>query len=116
LTNYSRNGKTASKSDSSKSKPKKTKKAKRFSKKDDARKSYRFLTPTERLAESLPSTLRDWFLRNDKNGDGQIAMSEFATLWSREKAVDFASYDLNNDGVITPQEFLRVKTGVVVKN
>lgn len=73
---------------------------------------YRFLTPTERLAESLPAALRAWFLRKDENGDGQIAMSEFASIWSREKAVDFASYDQNNDGVITPREYLRIKTGV----
>ncbi len=112
LRDYGTNGKTAVKGES----PKPKKVAKRRARKDASRKSYRFLSPTERLAESLPRSLRDWFLRKDKNGDGQIAMSEFASIWSREQAVDFSSYDQNNDGVITPQEYLRVKTGATKKN
>jgi Ca2+-binding EF-hand superfamily protein len=63
---------------------------------------YRTIPPIERLPRGLP----DWFARNDANGDGQIAMSEFAASWTNAKAEEFASYDLNRDGVITPTECL----------
>jgi hypothetical protein len=68
----------------------------------DKKKTYRVLSPLERLPRGLP----DWFARNDKNGDGQIAMSEYAATWSNSKADEFAKYDLNRDGVITPDECL----------
>jgi Ca2+-binding EF-hand superfamily protein len=74
------------------------------------RRSYRFLTPTERLTETLPSSLREWFLSNDRNGDGQVAMSEYAASWSEDKVSEFRKLDLNNDGRITPQEYVRAKT------
>lgn len=64
------------------------------------RKSYRFLTPTERLPKGLPS----WFTLNDRNGDGQVAMNEFASTWSNSKAEEFARYDANNDGIVTAKE------------
>jgi Ca2+-binding EF-hand superfamily protein len=66
-------------------------------------KTYRILSPTERLPEGLP----DWF-RNDANGDGQISMPEFSHDWTTEQAAKFARYDLNGDGIITPQEVLQV--------
>jgi hypothetical protein len=68
-------------------------------------KPYRVLSPLERLPEGLP----DWFARNDSNGDGQISMSEFAREWSSEKAAEYAHYDLNGDGIITPQECLQIE-------
>jgi len=64
--------------------------------------TYRSKTAAERLPDGLP----DWFLRNDANGDGQIAMSEFSATWSDTKAAEFAHYDQNGDGVITPKECL----------
>lgn len=67
------------------------------------KKSYRQRTPTERLPKGLP----DWFARNDADGDGQVVMSEYASLWSESKAEEFAKYDLDGDGVITPRECLR---------
>lgn len=67
------------------------------------RKSYRFLTPTERLPGGLP----DWFAQKDADGDGQVMMSEYATVWSQSKADEFSNYDLNADGIITPQECLK---------
>lgn len=70
-----------------------------------AGKTYRILSPTERLPEGLP----DWFARNDANGDGQISMSEFTREWTAAKAAEFARYDLNGDGVITAQECLQVE-------
>lgn len=70
------------------------------------RKSYRFLTPTERLPKGLP----DWFTRNDADADGQVLMCEFASVWSEAKAGEFGRYDLNGDGVITPPECRKAQT------
>ncbi len=36
-------------------------------------------------------------------------MSEFAREWTPEKAAEFAHYDLNGDGIITPDECLQVE-------
>ncbi|MGI8982580.1 MAG: hypothetical protein ACR2FY_25390 [Pirellulaceae bacterium] len=69
------------------------------------KKSYRFLTPTERLPKGMP----DWFLKNDADGDGQIMMSEYSTSWTTATAADFAKYDLDGDGIITPNECLEVE-------
>jgi hypothetical protein len=66
------------------------------------RKSYRSAPPTERLPKGLP----DFFLRNDADADGQISMAEYAASWSDRVAAEFAEYDLNGDGVITPEECL----------
>ena len=65
-------------------------------------KTYRFLSPAERLPSGLP----DWFTRNDADGDGQIAMAEFSTSWDDQKAAEFTRWDRNGDGVITPKEAL----------
>ncbi len=67
------------------------------------RRSYRALTPIERLPKEIP----DWFVRADENGDGQVAMSEYSTSWTDEKAAEFAAIDLDSDGMITPKECLR---------
>ena len=64
------------------------------------KKSYRFLTPTERLPKGMP----DWFIKNDADGDGQIMMSEYAASFTESIAAEFAKYDLNGDGIITPSE------------
>jgi len=68
-------------------------------------KPHRFRSPTERLPEGLP----DWFARKDADGDGQVSMSEYLNGdWTETKAKEFSRYDLNDDGVITPQECLKV--------
>lgn len=67
------------------------------------KKSYRQRAATERLPKGLP----DWFARNDEDSDGQVVMSEYSTLWSDSKATEFAKFDLDGDGVITPRECLR---------
>lgn len=67
------------------------------------KRSYRQRTVAERMPKGLP----DWFARNDEDADGQITMSEYATLWSDAKATEFAKFDLDGDGVITPRECLR---------
>lgn len=68
------------------------------------KKSYRFLTPTERLPKGMP----DWFLKNDADGDGQIMMAEYAASFTESIAAEFAKYDLDGDGIITPDECLAV--------
>lgn len=69
-------------------------------------KTYRFVPPTEKLPEGLP----DWFTEYDENEDGQVAMHEFASVWSDSTAQKFCHHDLNNDGVITPLECLDAMT------
>ncbi|MFN0017173.1 MAG: hypothetical protein ACKVP0_02875 [Pirellulaceae bacterium] len=66
------------------------------------KKSYRFLTPTERLPKGMP----DWFIKNDADGDGQIMMAEYSTSWTDSTAAEFAKLDLDGDGIITPNECL----------
>jgi hypothetical protein len=68
-------------------------------------KTYRVLSPIERLPEGLP----DWFARDDANGDGQVSMSEFTHDWTPTKAAEFTRYDLNGDGIITTDECLKVE-------
>lgn len=65
-------------------------------------KAYKFISPTARLPKGVPT----WFTRNDANGDGQIVMSEFSTTWSDSKVSEFNKYDINGDGLITPDEVL----------
>jgi hypothetical protein len=73
----------------------------------DEKKSYRFLTPAERLEAILSERDRDWFLQRDQDGDGQIAMAEYSDSWTDDKIDEFAALDQNADGVLTPQEYLR---------
>jgi hypothetical protein len=49
----------------------------------------------------------------DANGDGQVAMAEYASFWSDGKAREFARYDLDRDGIITPRECLNADTAVL---
>jgi Ca2+-binding EF-hand superfamily protein len=69
----------------------------------DGRKAYRFLTPTERLPSGLP----EWFLQ--KQHDGQVTMADFSSTWNDTVAAEFATYDRNNDGVITAEECLQAE-------
>lgn len=74
--------------------------------------TYRFLSPTERLPSGLP----DWFARSDANSDGQVMMHEFSTTWDERKAEEFAGFDVNRDGVITPAEALGSPQPVASEN
>jgi len=64
----------------------------------------RFRSVAERYPD-LPAR----FFQMDRNGDGQIEMSEFSTTWSEETVRQFQKYDLNGDGIITPEEWLKVE-------
>ncbi len=69
--------------------------------------SYRASLITERLAKMGLPKLSD-FTRDDRNEDGQIQMSEFTSEWTESQVAKFRELDLNDDGVITPQEWLKV--------
>jgi len=58
----------------------------------------------DKLSQNAPEGLPGWFTRCDLDGDGQVAMAEFADEWTDEKAEEFARYDRNDDGVIVPDE------------
>lgn len=72
-------------------------------KRDEDVKSYRSQAPAEGTQEGLP----DWFPRDDADGDGQVAMAEYSVNWSDSVMSDFNQFDLNQDGMITPQECLK---------
>lgn len=63
----------------------------------------KFVVPAGRLPKGLP----DWFLGRDADGDGQLSQAEFAPKPTQADLEEFARYDLNRDGVITPSEYLR---------
>lgn len=58
--------------------------------------------------KGVPKGLPDWFARRDLNGDGQVKMAEFADEWTELKAGEFERFDLNGDGIIMPEECLKV--------
>ncbi len=70
-----------------------------------AKKSYRIRTGAERLADI--SGLPEWFGRMDECGDGQVSMAEYSSSWNEQVAADFAQFDLNYDGIVTPDECVR---------
>lgn len=48
-----------------------------------------------------------WFRSRDKDGDGQVAMSEYTSNWDAAKVAEFAARDTNGDGVIALSEATR---------
>ncbi|MHB8898366.1 MAG: EF-hand domain-containing protein [Thermoguttaceae bacterium] len=78
---------------------------------EPSRKSYRFLSAAERLPEGLPS----WFSERDGNKDGQVTMAEYSSSWTDSKAREYLHYDLNDDGVVTPEECLVAQTASPVQ-
>ena len=68
----------------------------------NGRTSFR-MTSTRGLPEGLPG----WFEQLDRDGDGQVAMSEYAERWTDSLVEEFLKWDANGDGVITPEEALR---------
>jgi subtilisin-like proprotein convertase family protein len=60
----------------------------------------------DRMSDALPI----WFFERDANNDSQIQMAEFTDQWDAEKAQEFASYDANNDGILTTDELLNSRS------
>lgn len=73
--------------------------------------TYRFLSPEERLPKGLP----DWFASVDQDLDGQVLMAEFAEDWNDSVAANFEAFDINGDGLITPQECLSASANGVTR-
>lgn len=66
-------------------------------------------TPTRRAGVSpLPENYRQY----DKNGDGQIVMSE----WDRTKYAQFKLLDKNHDGFLTPEELIGKKSSTIASS
>ena len=51
-----------------------------------------------------PANLPEWFTTRDANGDGQLTMAEYAPKATQTDVDDFARYDVDGDGVMTPKE------------
>jgi hypothetical protein len=64
--------------------------------------SLRQMTTREKIDKETGKP--DWFNRDDKDADGQVAMNEFASSWDETTISDFAKFDLNTDGFITTVE------------
>jgi len=62
----------------------------------------KYFVPSSRLPPGLP----DWFPKADRDGDGQLTFAEYAELGSSSADKEFARYDRNQDGLITPSEVL----------
>jgi Ca2+-binding EF-hand superfamily protein len=52
---------------------------------------------------TMPSGIPSWFTENDKDGDGQVELHE----WATDKLDEFNKNDRNGDGIITIEEAMR---------
>ncbi|PQO41878.1 proprotein convertase P-domain-containing protein [Blastopirellula marina] len=64
----------------------------------------------EKAANSRQEAIPTWFFERDANGDQQVLMSEFTDQWDEAALSQFASYDHNQDGMITIDEVLSLDT------
>lgn len=64
----------------------------------------------ESKANTREEAIPTWFFERDTNGDQQVLMSEFTDEWDEQKVEQFASYDNNQDGIITIDEVLSLNT------
>lgn len=56
---------------------------------------------------TLPAGVPPWFIERDTDGDGQLTLSEFSPKLHKAEVDDFNRHDLNRDGILTVQEYLR---------
>ena len=58
---------------------------------------------------NLPPGLPDYFTKADDDRDGQIGLYEWAKYWahSEAKLAEYKTLDLNGDGLLTAEEYLR---------
>jgi hypothetical protein len=57
-----------------------------------------------------PPNLPEWFTTRDTNGDGQLTLAEYAPKATQTDVDEFARYDADGDGVMTPKECARAST------
>lgn len=60
----------------------------------------KFYVPQQRLPKGLP----DWFLTRDRDGDGQLTISEFSPKSVPSELQQFKQLDRDGDGVVTAAE------------
>ncbi len=70
---------------------------------------HAFLTELQDEAGDDTEGLPAWFHELDVNRDEQVAMFEFASEWTDEKAEEFALLDTNQDGLLTKAEAAQSK-------
>ena len=68
---------------------------------------FALVTQMQNEAGDLTEGLPGWFYELDIDRDGQVAMHEFTTTWTTDKRQEFASLDVNKDGLLTSSEVLR---------
>lgn len=69
-----------------------------------------YLEPLQKELGEMTEGVPGWFFELDANGDGQVAMVEFASDWTSEKMAEFQSFDLNRDALLTVGELTRSKS------
>ncbi len=63
-----------------------------------------------------PRELPPWFAERDADQDGQISMAEFTDEWTDDEYAKFGRLDLNEDGVIVPNECLAAMNRLSAKH
>ncbi|RMF43539.1 MAG: calcium sensor EFh [Planctomycetota bacterium] len=71
-----------------------------------------YVEELQQQAGDLTQGLPGWFYERDVDGDGQIAMAEYATEWDDLLLAEFTALDANQDGLITATEVFRSKAAV----
>ncbi|MGE3313612.1 MAG: hypothetical protein AB7O26_00765 [Planctomycetaceae bacterium] len=61
-------------------------------------------------AKRVPQGLPDWFLERDADGDAQLTPAEFSPMSVRADLDDFGRLDINSDGLLTAEEYVRAAT------
>lgn len=69
----------------------------------EKRRDQKFYVSDKRLPAGLP----DWFFARDKDGDGQLTVSEYLTTGGASEQAEFNKLDANGDGVVTAKECVR---------
>jgi hypothetical protein len=71
----------------------------------DERRPTEEVKPVAMRYGHLPKELPEWFDKDDGNKDGQVALHEWRL--AGKKIEEFVSYDMNGDGLVTADEYLR---------
>jgi len=55
----------------------------------------------------LPDGLPGWFAARDADGDLQVSMSEYSSIWNNDIVAEYNRFDTDGDGVVTAKECLQ---------